>query len=109
MRPAGLEPAACWFEASRSIQLSYGRNLNFGTRPIVQIYRIQIKNVPDWGRTSNLILRRDTLYPVELRAQIFYLNAFSISLPNSCIFLAAFLLSFFQISAALSVALSIRL
>ena len=25
MRPAGLEPAAYWFEASRSIQLSYGR------------------------------------------------------------------------------------
>ncbi len=27
MRPAGLEPAAYWFEASRSIQLSYGRAL----------------------------------------------------------------------------------
>jgi hypothetical protein len=25
VRPAGLEPAAYWFEASRSIQLSYGR------------------------------------------------------------------------------------
>ena len=25
LRPAGLEPAAYWFEASRSIQLSYGR------------------------------------------------------------------------------------
>ena len=27
VRPAGLEPAAYWFEASRSIQLSYGRAL----------------------------------------------------------------------------------
>ena len=26
VRPAGLEPAAYWFEASRSIQLSYGRD-----------------------------------------------------------------------------------
>ncbi len=26
MRPAGLEPATCWLEASRSIQLSYGRS-----------------------------------------------------------------------------------
>jgi hypothetical protein len=25
MRPAGLEPATYWLEASRSIQLSYGR------------------------------------------------------------------------------------
>ena len=25
VRPAGLEPAAYWFEASHSIQLSYGR------------------------------------------------------------------------------------
>ena len=25
LRPAGLEPAAYWFEASHSIQLSYGR------------------------------------------------------------------------------------
>src|SRR3989344_8463474 len=25
LRPAGLEPAAYWFEASRSIRLSYGR------------------------------------------------------------------------------------
>ena len=25
MRPEGLEPPAYWFEASRSIQLSYGR------------------------------------------------------------------------------------
>jgi adenylate cyclase class 2 len=25
-RPEGLEPPACWFEASRSIQLSYGRH-----------------------------------------------------------------------------------
>jgi hypothetical protein len=24
-RPEGLEPPACWFEANRSIQLSYGR------------------------------------------------------------------------------------
>ena len=26
-RPEGLEPPACWFEASRSIPLSYGRGL----------------------------------------------------------------------------------
>ncbi len=25
VRPEGLEPPACWFEARRSIQLSYGR------------------------------------------------------------------------------------
>lgn len=24
-RPGGLEPPACWFEASHSVQLSYGR------------------------------------------------------------------------------------
>jgi hypothetical protein len=26
MRPAGLEPATSWFEATRSIQLRYGRD-----------------------------------------------------------------------------------
>ena len=26
MRPAGLEPATSWFEATRSIQLRYGRS-----------------------------------------------------------------------------------
>jgi hypothetical protein len=51
MRPAGLEPAAYWFEASRSIQLSYGRiqaenditrsakrwrAIPFGTRPLLR-------------------------------------------------------------------------
>jgi hypothetical protein len=35
VRPAGLEPAAYWFEANRSIQLSYGR-----TRSIVSRARI---------------------------------------------------------------------
>jgi hypothetical protein len=28
VRPEGLEPPAYWFEASRSIQLSYGRAPN---------------------------------------------------------------------------------
>ena len=27
-RPEGLEPPACWFEANRSIRLSYGRVLS---------------------------------------------------------------------------------
>ena len=31
--------------------------------------------VPDWGRTSNLFLRREALYPIELRAH----NDFKIS------------------------------
>jgi hypothetical protein len=29
LRPAGLEPATYWFEASHSIQLSYGREIAF--------------------------------------------------------------------------------
>jgi hypothetical protein len=29
VRPAGVEPATYWFEASRSIQLSYGRILMY--------------------------------------------------------------------------------
>ena len=32
VRPEGLEPPAYWFEASRSIQLSYGR-----TRPLYKL------------------------------------------------------------------------
>ena len=28
VRPEGLEPPAYWFEASRSIQLSYGRTVH---------------------------------------------------------------------------------
>ena len=32
VRPEGLEPPAYWFEASRSIQLSYGRTLVFTKR-----------------------------------------------------------------------------
>jgi hypothetical protein len=33
VRPEGLEPPAYWFEASRSIQLSYGRALAVKLRP----------------------------------------------------------------------------
>ena len=43
MRPAGLEPAAYWFEASRSIQLSYGRvNWHHNVSIIDSAYFIKI-------------------------------------------------------------------
>ena len=44
MRPAGLEPAAYWFEARRSIRLSYGRKI------LSAVFKSmgRKKNVPEW-------------------------------------------------------------
>jgi hypothetical protein len=46
VRPEGLEPPAYWFEASRSIQLSYGRTFPAGTHEF---------NTPTCPRSAILI------------------------------------------------------
>ena len=51
MRPAGLEPAAYWFEASRSIQLSYGR-----TR--TENHSTGTNTISTWGRHVHRIAQR---------------------------------------------------
>ena len=61
-RPARLELAAYGFEVRRSIQLSYGR----------AVRGLFNKNgAPERIRTSDLRLRRPSLYPTELQAQPF--------------------------------------
>ena len=57
----GFEPATPWSQTRCSTKLSHFPNLNFGA--------------PDRSRTHNLLIRSQTLYPIELRAHnlIYYL------------------------------------
>ena len=59
-RPAGFEPAASWFEAKRSIRLSYGRVAR-STNPMARSLRGKPEvfpsaldlSFPDWSRCSS--------------------------------------------------------
>jgi hypothetical protein len=51
VRPEGLEPPAYWFEASRSIQLSYGRTQGESAHSIADACGARVRG--DRGRTGS--------------------------------------------------------
>ena len=69
VRPEGFEPPAYWFEASCSIQLSYGR-MDDSREALPTTGSKGESGAPGRSRTSDLLVRSQLLYPAELRAHI---------------------------------------
>ncbi len=68
---ARLHPRFCAVTSRASLVGLLRENASFRRNPhgFAEQYFCISKSAPDWGRTSNLQLRRLTLYPIELRAR----------------------------------------
>ncbi len=72
----GFEPATPWSQTKCSTKLSHF--------PFDRLKENVLIGAPERSRTPNLLIRSQTLYPIELRAHVFLVRSRGLEPPRYC-------------------------